>query len=358
MLTCRAANQLRLVIGGDLMLGRSIDAIRPIHNPVEFGKPNARHPDTNIGWAEALGNHVLRNATATDLWGEALEIILASEPDLTLFNLETAVTQRDSWIPKAYNFRMHPSGLDLLKAARIDCVSMANNHTLDFGLAGLLDTLEALDAMGIGSAGAGLNSKNARAPREFQLPYGRRALIFAMACCNSGCHPWEAALPHRPGIALLPDLKPDTARSVCELILSYRQPRDLIIVSLHWGGNWPAKVPEDMRTFGRLLIKEADVHLIHGHSSHWPMEVEEFENSLILYGCGDVLNDYEGRPDFIERRSELGTIFAVDYSSKDLDLIHWQHLPIRRKGFCLKLASAEDAKYIDARLGQRSADKH
>ena len=346
----RAPGHLRLLVGGDLMLGRGIDAIRPIHNPAEFGKPDARHPTVTIAWAEARGEAVPRQATAQTLWGAALEPMLASQADLTLFNLETAVTSRDCWVPKTYNFRMHPAGLDVLTAVGVQCVSLANNHVLDFGLPGLLDTLEALQARGIAIAGAGLNTRAAIAPAQLPLPGGRRALVFAMACCNAGCRPREAALPHRPGIALLPDLKPATADAVCRLIQHFRQPDDLVAVSIHWGGNWPDQVPEPMRTFAQRLVRQAGVHLIHGHSSHWPMAVEQIDAALVLYGCGDVLNDYEGRPDLLSRRGDLGVLFVVDFDATTLKLANWHRLAICRQAFCLKLTDPEDTQRMDARL--------
>lgn len=346
----RLPGHLRLLVGGDLMLGRGIDAIRPIHSPAEFGKQDARHPSVTIAWAEARGEAVPHQATAQDLWGEALGPMLASQADLTLFNLETAVTSRGCWVPKTYNFRMHSAGLDVLTAAGIQCVSLANNHVLDFGLPGLLDTLQALEAIGITSAGAGLNARAAAAPAQLPLPGGRRALVFAMACRNAGCRPWEAALPHRPGIALLPDLEPATVDAVCRLIQHFSQPNDLLVVSIHWGGNWPEQVSGPMRAFAQRLVQHAGVHLIHGHSSHWPMEAEKIDASLVLYGCGDVLNDYEGRPDLLSRRGDLGGLFVVDFNATTLELASWQHLAIRRQAFCLKLADSADIELLDARL--------
>lgn len=332
------------------MLGRGVDAIRPIHNPAEFGKPDARHPRVTIAWAEARGARLPIPASPTDLWGDALEPLLASQADLSLFNLETAVTSRDCWVPKTYNFRMHPAGLDVLTAAGIQCVSLANNHVLDFGLPGLLETLQALAQRGIAACGAGLNARDAAAPTPLPLPGGRRALVFAMACGNSGCCPWDAARSHRPGIAWLPDLEPATASAVCHHIQHYRRPDDLVLVSIHWGGNWPEQVPDAMRRFAERLVRQAGVQVIHGHSSHWPSLVEPIDEALVLYGCGDVLNDYEGRPDLISRRGDLGALFVVDFDARTLQLARWHRLAIRREGFCLRLADAAETELVDRRL--------
>ena len=346
----RGPGQIRLLVGGDLMLGRGIDFLRPVHNDPDFGKVDARHPEVTVAWARARGASVPMQVSASQIWGEALAPILSCDADLTLFNLETAVTSRDCWRPKTYNFRMHPAGLDVLKEAGVQCVSLANNHVLDFGLPGLLDTMSALRERGIATAGAGLNVRAARAPTRLSLPGERRALVFAMACFNAGCHPWEAALPHRPGLALLPDLEPATADAVCRLIRTFRQPDDLVVVSIHWGGNWPETVPETMRSFAQRLVRQAGVNLIHGHSSHWPMAVEQIDAALVLYGCGDVLNDYEGRADFLSRRADLGVVFVVDYDATTLELTGWNRLAIRRQGFCLRLVNPAETQLLDARL--------
>ena len=171
-----------------------------------------------------------------------------------------------------------------------------------------------------------------------------------MACCNAGCRRWEAALPHRPGIALLPNLEPSTAESVCRLIQHFRQPEDLVVVSIHWGGNWPDQVSEPMQAFANQLVRRAGVDLIHGHSSHWPMKVEQIDDSLVMYGCGDVFNDYEGRSDFLSRRGELGILTVVDFDLQSLKLANWHHIGIHRQGFCLKMSDQLDGNFLDARV--------
>lgn len=73
-----------------------------------------------------------------------------------------------------------------------------------------------------------------------------------------------------------------------------RQPGDLVIVSLHWGGNWSWDVPEEQQRFAHRLIDWGVADLVHGHSSHHPRPIEVYRDKLILYGCGDLINDYEG----------------------------------------------------------------
>lgn len=327
------------------MLGRAIDQCRPIHNPAYFGKKDARPPVVYCEWAKS-GGATIPNAAQPELfWGNVLPILNDAEIDATLFNLETAVTTENSWTQKTFNFRMHPAGLDVLKAANINCVNLANNHVLDFGTRGLLDTLDFLHAEGIATCGAGVNALAALAPSVQPLPEGGRLLAFGMACLDAGCRPNEQALAYRPGIQLLPELHANAEPAdikkalsrVREIIHLYSQPNDVTILSIHWGGNWPQSVTEAHRIFAHQCIDYLGINMIHGHSSHIPMEVERHGNGLILYGCGDVINDYEGKPKLQKLKADTGALFVVeaDIASRELTCCHT--IPIRRKGFCLEI---------------------
>src|SRR5260370_17235730 len=76
--------------------------------------------------------------------------------------------------------------------------------------------------------------------------------------------------------------------------MSLRRRGDLIVVSIHWGSNWGYRIPDEQKTIARALIDQAGVSIVHGHSSHHPRAIEIYRDRLILYGCGDFLNDYEG----------------------------------------------------------------
>ena len=78
------------------------------------------------------------------------------------------------------------------------------------------------------------------------------------------------------------------------IIAQYRQPGDIIVVSIHMGGNWGHNIPEGQRQLAHELTSTAGVHVIFGHSSHHIKTVERHGSGLILYGCGDFINDYEG----------------------------------------------------------------
>src|SRR5215203_3187441 len=103
-------------------------------------------------------NETLRSIRPEEPWGDVLPAL--SSADLRIANLECAITGHDRpWTrtPKVFHFRADPRAVEVLRAARIDACSLANNHTLDFEEQGLLDTLRHLEAAGIRYAGAGHN---------------------------------------------------------------------------------------------------------------------------------------------------------------------------------------------------------
>ena len=106
------------------------------------------------------------------------------------------------------------------------------------------------------------------------------------------------------------------------MVGSVKRAGDIVIASLHWGGNWGFSVPEEHVRFAHGLI-QAGVDLVHGHSSHHVRPIEVFEGKLILYGCGDFLNDYEGIGGYEEFRDDLALMYlpAVDgFTGRLIDL--------------------------------------
>src|SRR3712207_9497458 len=110
-------------------------------------------------------NETLRGVRPEEPWGDLLPLLLSA--DLRIVNLECAITEhRRPWsrTPKVFHFRADPSAVEVLRAARVDACSLANNHTLDFEEKGLLDTLAHLEAAGIRYVGAGRNLEEAARP--------------------------------------------------------------------------------------------------------------------------------------------------------------------------------------------------
>ncbi|WP_293604151.1 CapA family protein [Polaromonas sp. UBA4122] len=286
---------LTLWLAGDVMTGRGIDQIlaHPVA-PVLY-ESWVRDARDYVRLAERVNGAVPAPVAPDYIWGDALAEIERHQPELRLVNLETAITTSDeAWPNKGIHYRMHPANIDCLTAARIDGCALANNHVLDWGRPGLVQTLLTLQQAGIHSAGAGSNLEAACAPATWPLAGGVRLLVFSWASPDSGVPPAWGATAERAGIALLPDLKEASAQQVAALVARQRQPGDLVMVSLHWGGNWGVEVPQVHRRFAQRLIELGAADLVHGHSSHHPRPVEVYRGRLILYGCGDLINDYEG----------------------------------------------------------------
>lgn len=341
---------------GDVMLARLIDQLYPTHNknPVE-----ARIVSTFVRQYP----HLLAKGayTPSSPWGTTLPLLRAS--DLTLINLETAATTAsEPWPDKTFNYRMHPANLaPILHAAGVDYASLANNHTLDFGTEGLVETVWTLRDAGVSFAGAGERGDEAFKPAILSLPRkkgrrGSRMLEEESAEVGDAhsIHVYSAAdHPREWGIVPtfhLIDYSPATRMRLRTLLLSAgtrtstgshvdveagvesdvshhrehhhhhqhgsersgsaaMQPRPALkIFSVHWGPNYTWHPADRIRSLAHFLIDECEVDIVHGHSSHHVQGVEKYHGKLIIYGCGDFVDDYA----FHERyRNDLGAVWRV-----------------------------------------------
>lgn len=298
-----------LFLCGDVMTGRGIDQILPHPGKPEIYEPYLRDARDYVALAERVNGPIARPVPYPYIWGEALAVLDRMAPDVRIVNLETAVTRHDGFWPKGINYRMHPNNVAVLHAARIDCCAMANNHVLDWGEKGLAETLGTLANAGIRSAGAGSNLTQAQAPAVLPLPGKGRVLVFAFGERYSGIARAWLATPSRPGIDLLPNLSRTTVNDIAARVVRIKRPGDIVVASIHWGGNWGYEIPRAQRDFAHDLIERAGVDVVHGHSAHHFKGIEVYRGRLILYGCGDFLNDYEGIREHAEYRSELGLMY-------------------------------------------------
>ena len=214
-------------------------------------------------------------------------------------------------------------------AARIDACALANNHVLDWGREGLLETLAVLREAGIATAGAGPDAAAARRPAELPLGDGGRLLLSAWATpCSGVPDDWEATAT-RPGVALLRRLDDADLLAVRAAVDAARQPGDRVVVSLHWGANWVETIPSAQRRFAHRLVEAGVADLVHGHSSHHPLPAEVHAGKLVLYGCGDLLNDYEGIDPQGPQRSDLGCLWAPTIARSDGRLQALEIVPLQ-----------------------------
>ncbi len=345
-----------LFLCGDVMTGRGIDQVLPQPSDPQLHESWVIDANRYVDLAQSTNGPFPRQVPFEYPWGDALEELERVKPDARIINLETAITDSDDhWPAKGIHYRMHPANVRCITEAGIDCCVLANNHVLDWGYAGLEDTLRSLEDSGIGYAGAGRNAIEAEAPAILELPGKRRVLVFAYASPTAGVPRRWRATGKRSGVSYLPDLSRQAVRRIASQVKTVKQPGDIVVVSIHWGGNWGYAVPDSHRIFARSLIDEAEVDIIHGHSSHHPMGIEVHENRPILYGCGDFLNDYEGIGGHEEYRSDLTLMYLLTVEAGTGRLVRLEMVPFRIRQFRLSHASVDEAQWLATMMDRECA---
>ena len=332
-----------LMLCGDVMTGRGIDQILPHPSDPVLYEGYLTSAVDYVRIAETANGPIEQPATFDYVWGDALEALRG--PDLLIVNLETSVTQSNLHWPKGINYRMHPDNLPCLPAAGIDCCVLANNHVLDWGEVGLIETLDVLQAAGIATAGAGRDAEEASAPAVLPVAGGGRALVFAVGRASSGVPPEWAATADRPGVAFLAAARPSEVARLAGRIARDKRPGDIAVCSIHWGGNWGYDIdPADRRLAHQLIEAGADV--VYGHSSHHPKAIEVHKGRPILFGCGDFLNDYEGIGNERGIRSDLSLLYSVAIERATGALARLEMTPFRIRNFRLNRASSTEAEEL------------
>lgn len=342
-----ADRPITLFLAGDVMTGRGIDQILPHPVDPRLYESYIKNAKAYVELAERAHGPIPEEVTHDYIWGDALEELERTSPDLRLVNLETAVTtSNEYWRGKEVHYRMHPRNTPCLTAAGIDCCVLANNHVLDWGYAGLEETRRSLETAGIKTAGAGRNLEEAQHPAVFELPSRKRVLVFAVGSESSGIPPRWAAAEDRPGVHLIDESSPGAASRVQQVVKRFTQPGDLVVVSIHWGSNWGYEIPRDQQQFAHDLIDDAGVDVVHGHSSHHIKAIEMYRNKPILYGCGDFLTDYEGIGGFEMFRGDLGLMYFVSMGGTNQELVNLEMRPTQMKRLQVKHASPADAAWL------------
>jgi poly-gamma-glutamate capsule biosynthesis protein CapA/YwtB (metallophosphatase superfamily) len=336
--------RVMVFLAGDVMTGRGIDQVLPHPSPPRLYETAMSSALGYVELAERAHGRIPRPVTVSYIWGDLLSDLERRSPDVRVVNLETSVTTSEDALPKGINYRMHPANVPCLTAAKIDCCVLANNHVLDWGRAGLRETLLALAGAEIATTGAGGSADEAGRPAVLSTSRKGRVVVFGFGMPSSGVPQDWAASETGPGVNVLPDSSLRSVGRAVEQIRRWRSPGDRVVASIHWGGNWGYVVPREQRELGHRLIDEG-VDVVHGHSSHHPKGIEVHEGRLVLHGCGDLLNDYEGIAGQEEFRSELVLAYlaVLDPSGKleRLDL-----LPYRIRRFRLERATKEEATWL------------
>jgi poly-gamma-glutamate capsule biosynthesis protein CapA/YwtB (metallophosphatase superfamily) len=279
---------LQLAITGDVMLGR-------------------------------LVNSVLSKSNYAYVWGDTIDII--RNADLSLINLECVIASTGTeWNKtfKVFNFRAHPEAIEVLKAASIDYASLANNHTLDYDIEALIEMLNLLDRNKIAHSGAGRDLNDAMKSSVLR----RNSLRIGVVSLTDNQPEWEATTKSA-GINYIPITLEnnyyDKRLKLCIYNAKIAGSADIVIVSSHIGPHFREIPSAEYVSFAhRVIDLGADIYW--GHSNHMPQGIEIYKNKLIMYDCGDFIDDYAIDAVY---RNDLSFIFLlnIDQSSKRLNYI-------------------------------------
>ncbi len=349
-------NTISMFLCGDVMTGRGIDQILPHPGDPTLYEGYVVDAREYVHLAEACNGPILQPAGFDYIWGDALDELRKARPDARIINLETAVTASDQHYPhKEVCYRMSPRNIGCIMAGDVDCCCLGNNHVLDWSTAGLKETLAVLDRVGLAHCGAGVTLSQASAPAVLEyLPRGR-VLVFSLASPTSGVPAEWTAADDKPGINFLPDLSDDAADCFGEAVRRVKQPLDIVVASIHWGSNWGYEIDDDETRFAHRLI-ESGIDVVYGHSSHHVKALEMYRGHLILYGCGDFINDYEGIGGFHSFRPDLTLMYMIGVDASDGRLVDGRLVPMQIKHFRLNRTSRADSQWLrEVLMGQACA---
>ncbi|MEU1403858.1 CapA family protein [Streptomyces sp. NPDC005728] len=345
-----------LFVGGDVMLGRGVDQILPHPGDPALREDYVHDARDYVALAEAANGPIPRPVDPTWPWGEALPVLDRAAPDVRVINLETAVSQDGDFAPgKGVHYRMNPANLPCLAVARPDVCALANNHVLDFGPLGLAETLDSLAGAGLRTAGAGRDEVAAWRPATVPLRPGGRVLAFSFGMLSSGIpHSWAAGA-EQSGVALITAPTEGAAAAFADRLRQVGRPDDIVVASVHWGSNWGYGVSRAEVRFAHALV-DAGVDVVHGHSSHHPRPLEVYRDRLVLYGCGDLVDDYEGIGGYAHYRDDLRLLYLAALEPGTGRLTGLRMVPLQARRMRLEHASAADTAWLRATLDRCSRD--
>lgn len=344
------SDTLWLCLVGDVMVGRGIDQVLPHPSDPHLQEAYVVSARQYVELAERANGPIPEPANFSYVWGDALPDLRSPGLHARIVNLETSITRSANYVPKGINYRLNPGNIDCLLAADINCCVIANNHVMDFGVVGLLETLEILDEARILHPGAGVDKESAAKAAVIRVTEARRVLVFGFGCGSSGIPAWWAANPRRPGVNFLVDLTNERLAEIGARVYAERRPGDVLVASIHWGGNWGYEIPPEQIAFARGLIEIAGFDVVHGHSSHHPKAIEIFRRRPILYGSGDFINDYEGIRGYGEFRGDLVLMYLLCIDMATGEVVDVRMLPFRIKQFRLQRTSLPESIWLGETL--------
>jgi poly-gamma-glutamate capsule biosynthesis protein CapA/YwtB (metallophosphatase superfamily) len=278
------------------VFGRTYFASSSSSEPSEPGEPGetttTSPPATPIPWTLTFGGDTLYTRPLSRLTPQRTPFARISPPltssDFAIVNLETALTTRGRAQTKTYTFRSPPGFASVIRDAGIDAVSLANNHTLDFGVIGFEDTLDALDTVGVARIGAGRTRAEALEPLIVERGGVRVALLGATQIVPG---PSWVATDDRPGLSTVGKQITDTnTQRLLEAVRSSRTRADLVVVVLHWGVEGDPCPSAVQRKLAREL-HDAGAAIVLGAHPHILQPIDHDGPNLTAFSLGNFIWD-------------------------------------------------------------------
>lgn len=259
--------------------------------------------------------------------------------DINLANLESPIAKGgEEYIEKKFRFRADPEVAPAIRAAGFNIVTLANNHSMDFGGEALMETLQHLNDNGIFWTGAGKNLSDARKVIFYNVKGKKMAFIG-----YSLTQPIEFfARKNRPGTS------PGYEKMVSADIISARSEADYVVVSFHWGKEASTKVQAYQRETAHKAI-EAGADVIIGHHPHVLQGIERYKSGIIFYSLGNFAFASKSKT------ADFGAMIRIRLNEKSREA---EILPIdvlyRRVGFQPQLLTGEKGDAVIERLNRLS----
>jgi poly-gamma-glutamate capsule biosynthesis protein CapA/YwtB (metallophosphatase superfamily) len=263
--------------------------------------------------------------------------------DARIVNLECCISRRGHRWPnrdKPFFFRAPPAAVELLRLLRVDAVTLANNHALDYGTTALADTLVSLDAAGIAHVGAGPDVGAARRPAILELA-GLRVAVVGVTD-----HPADfAAGPRHAGVAYA-DLRTAVPDWLLATVEQAARQAEVVLVTPHWGPNLLVSPTPHVRRSATALL-EAGATLVAGHSAHvfHGVRWRAGPGPAVLYDLGGFIDDYAVHPSL---RNDLGLLWSVTLRPTGVERL--EAVPLRLRLARTEVATGEDRAWIVRRL--------
>jgi len=317
LLSCRPKNEdlpsYTILFGGDFIMGRRIN--EALYDPEK----------------------------SQTILGDVDNIFLSA--DLGIINAEGVIAHggffSDKGEPRPHMYRAHPNVLDVLKKLEIDALTVANNHSGDYGSEAFAEMLYHIHKADMQYIGGGSNISEAMQATYFTLPNATIAIIGADLTIGK----YFAASDNKPGIWHLPGLKKKQRKNVIEQLINAgetaRKHADIVLFSPHWGDNMKDAPSPNTRKIANALLN-GPYDAIIGHSAHWIQGMEVINNKPVVYDMGNLVVDYAGRDD-----GHYGMLIAIEVNKNQVLSLTGHPLRLKKNKTTLDSSGVALNKFIE-----------